>query len=111
MTTTLRHPVSGEIRVQQEGWSWSCFFGAGFFGLPLFRRGLMVWGAAMLVFDVIVFIAGWISTDSGQELYAWMSGIGLAASFFFGFRANAMAVERAMARGWEFTDTRREWFD
>lgn len=111
MSIALRHPVTGEIKVQQEGWSWGCFFGAGFLGLPLFRRGLAVWGAAMLVFDVTAFIAGWIGTDAGQSLYAWMSGIGFAASVFFGLRANAMAVEQALTHGWEYTDARREWFN
>jgi hypothetical protein len=111
MSVALRHPITGEIRVQEEGWSWSCFFGAGFLGLPLFRRGLQVWGAAMLVFDVSAFIVGWINTASGQNLYAWMSGIGFAASFFFGFRANSMAVDRALSDGWEFADKGRDWFN
>jgi hypothetical protein len=111
MSIALRHPVTGEIKVQQDGWSWECFFGAGVLGLPLFRRGLIVWGAAMLVFDVTVFIAGWIDTNAGQTLYEWMSGIWVGASFYFGFRANAMAVERALTHGWEFSDTRPDWFD
>jgi hypothetical protein len=111
MSIALRHPVTGEIKVQQEGWSWECFLGAGVLGLPLFRRGLPVWGAAMLVFDVIAFIAGWIGTDSGQDLYAWMSGVGIAASFYFGFRANGMAVERALTRGWEFAEGPKGWFN
>ena len=109
MSVALRHPVTGEIRVEQEGWSWACFFGAGVLGLPLFRRGLPVWGATMLVFDVVALIAGWIGTDAGQSLYAWMSAIGVAASLFFGFKANAMAVDRALMQGWEFTDKRRQW--
>jgi hypothetical protein len=110
MSVALRHPVSGEIRIQQEGWSWGCFFGAGVLGLPLFRRGLPVWGAAMLVFDVIAFIVGWIDTDNGQSFYWWMSMIGIGASLFFGFRANGMAVDRALTDGWEFTDKRQQWF-
>jgi hypothetical protein len=111
MTIALRHPITGEIRVQQEGWSWGCFFGAGVLGLPLFRRRLPVWGAAMLVFDITVFIVAWIDTSAGQSLYEWMSGIGIAASFYFGFRANAMAVERALNHGWEFADGGRGWFN
>ena len=111
MSIALRHPVTGEIKIQQEGWSWGCFFGAGVLVLPLFRRGLNVWGAAMLVFDVTAFIAGWIDTDSGQSLYAWMSAIGIGASVFFGFKANAMAMDRALTQGWEFTDARRDWFN
>lgn len=111
MSIAMRHSVTGEIRVQQEGWSWACFFGAGFLGLPLFRRGLAVWGAAMLVFDVTAFIAGWIDTGSGQSLYAWMSVIGIGASVFFGFKANGMATDRALMQGWQSTDKRRDWFN
>ncbi len=110
MSVALRHPVTGEIKVQQEGWSWGCFFGSGVLGLPLFRRGLHVWGAAMLVFDITAFIAGWIDTGSGQSLYAVMSAIGIAASVFFGFKANEMAVDRALVQGWEVADTRKRWF-
>jgi hypothetical protein len=80
-------------------------------GLPLFRRKLPIWGAAMLVFDVTVFIAGWIDTNAGQTLYEWMSGIWVGASFYFGFRANGMALDRALMQGWEFADKGRDWFD
>lgn len=111
MSVALRHPVTGEIRIQQEGWSWACFLGAGVLGLPLFRRGLTVWGAAMLVFDVTAFIAGWIDTDGGQSLYVLMSAVGIGASVFFGFKANGMAMDRALMHGWEFTDRRRDWFN
>jgi hypothetical protein len=110
MSVALRHPVTGEIKIREEGWSWSCFFGAGFLGLPLFQRGLPVWGAAMLVFDVLAFIAGWIDTDSGQNLYAWFSAIEIAAGVFFGFKANSMAVDRALVHGWELADKRQQWF-
>jgi hypothetical protein len=110
MSVTLRHPVTDEIRIQQEGWSWGCFFGAGVLGLPLFRRGLPVWGAAMLVFDVTAFIAGWIDTDSGQSVYAGMAAVGITASLYFGFRANAMAVDRALVQGWNLAETPRDWF-
>lgn len=110
MSVALRHPATGEIQVHQEGWSWECFFGAGFLGLPLFRRRLPIWGAAMLVFDVTTFVVGWIGTGNGQSLYGWMSAIGIGASFYFGFAANGMAVDRALTRGWEFADKGREWF-
>jgi len=111
MSISLRHPITGEIKLQPEGWSWACFFGSGVLGLPLFRRGLCVWGAAMLVLDVTTFIAGWIATDSAETVYFWMSAIGLAASIFFGLKANELATNRALLNGWEFTDRRRDWFN
>ena len=104
MSIALRHPVTGEIRVQPEGWSWSCFLGAGMFGLPLFKRGLPVCGAAMLVLDVAVLVAGWTPTANADALYLWMSAIVLGASVLFGFKANGMAIDHALLRGWEYAD-------
>lgn len=111
MSISLQYPGTGQVKSFDEGWSWSCFFGATVLGVPLFQRGLMVWGAAMLVFDVSTLIVGWIDTDTAATLYSWLGLIGLAASVFFGFRGNAMAAEHALARGWQHTDTRRKWFD
>jgi hypothetical protein len=111
MSVSLRNSVTGQIKVQPEGWSWSCFFGVGLLGLPLFKRGLPVWGALMLVFDITALIVGWVPTERADSLYFWMSLIALAASFFFGLKANDMATRHALAQGWEFADPRRKWFD
>ena len=111
MSISLQLPGTGRVKVLPEGWSWSCFFGATFLGLPLFKRGLIVWGSAMLVFDVTTLIVGWIDTDTAANLYFWLSLVGLAASVFFGLKANAMAARHALSRGWEHADSRRKWFD
>jgi hypothetical protein len=110
MSISLQHPGSGRIKVLSEGWSWSCFFGATVLGLPLFKRGLMVWGSAMLVFDVTTLIVGWVDTDAAANLYLWLSLAGFSASLFLGLKANDMAARHALARGWEYTDARRKWF-
>ncbi|MFZ2008207.1 MAG: hypothetical protein WB697_08030 [Stellaceae bacterium] len=111
MSISLQYPGTGQVRVFDEGWSWSCFFGATVLGIPLFQRGLVVWGAAMLVLDVSTLIVDWIDTAAAASLYGWLGLIGLGASVFFGFRGNAMAAEHALARGWQHADTRRKWFD
>jgi hypothetical protein len=111
MSISLRYPGTGQVKVFDEGWSWSCFFGATMLGIPLFQRGLMVWGAAMLVLDVSTVIVDWIDTDRAATLYGWLGLIGLAASVFFGLRGNAMAAEHALARGWKYAGTQRKWFD
>jgi hypothetical protein len=111
MSISLQYPGTGQVKVLDEGWSWSCFFGATTLGIPLFKRGLTVWGAAMLLLDVATMIVYWIDTDAAASLYVWLGLTGLAASVFFGFRANAMAVEHSLARGWQCADRRREWFD
>jgi hypothetical protein len=111
MSVSLRHPGTGQVKILPEGWSWSCFFGSGFLGLPLFKRGLVIWGSAMLVLDITTLIVGWVDTKAAASLYLWLSLIGLAASLFFGAKANDMAAGHALARGWEFADQRRRWFD
>lgn len=110
MSVTLKYPGTDEVKLLPEGWSWACFFGSGVLGIPLFKRGLVVWGSAMLVFDVATLVAGWIDTDAAANLYLWLSLIGLAASVFFGAKANAMAARHAVAQGWEFADRHRRWF-
>jgi len=111
VSISLQYPGTGELKVLEEGWSWSCFWGAAFLGLPLFKRGLTVWGSAMLVFDLVTFIVGWIDTDAATSLYLWLSLIALAASFFFGLKANEMAAQHAIALGWQYAEKRRQWFD
>ena len=110
MTVTLRHPQTGEVKVLQEGWSWGCFFGCGILGIPLYRRGLQVWGSAMVAFNVVALLAGQVPTDEAATLYGWMSAVGLGLCVFFGMRANPMAIERYQSQGWEFADPRRKLF-
>lgn len=112
MSISLQYPGTGRVKVFDEGWSWSCFFGATMLGIPLFQRDLVVWGAAMVVLDLSTVIVEWIDTDAAASLYGWLALVGLAASVFFGFRGNAMAADHALARGWQHADTpRRKWFD
>ena len=111
MSISLQHSGTGRVKTLPEGWSWSCFCGATFLGLPLFKRGLIVWGSAMLVLDIATLIAGWIDTDQAAKLYLWLSLVGLAASVFFGARANDMAAQYAEAHGWKRADRHRRWFD
>ena len=58
MSVSLRRPQTGEIKMMPEGWSWGCFFGCGILGIPLYRRGLQVWGSAMVAFNVVAVLAG-----------------------------------------------------
>ncbi len=107
MSVSLRHPATGEIRVQPDGWSWGCFLGCGILGLPLFRRGLQVWGSVMVVFNIAVLVVASVPTERAATLYAWMSLIGLGMCIFFGLRANRMAIERYLSLGWVPADPRR----
>ncbi len=107
MSVSLRHPRTGETKVMQEGWSWGCFIGSFILGLPLYRRGLQIWGSVMVAFNVAALFVGLVPTDRAATLYGWMSVIGLGLCVFFGMKANQMAIERYVSLGWEFADPRR----
>ncbi len=107
MTVTLRQPRTGEVKVLQEGWSWGCFFGSFFLGVPLYRRGLQVWGSTMVAFNLVALLAGYVPTEEAATLYEWLSVIGLGLGVFFVMRANQMALDRYLSLGWEVADPRR----
>ncbi|MGC2413055.1 MAG: hypothetical protein WA459_10220 [Stellaceae bacterium] len=107
MTVTLRQPRTGDIKVLQEGWSWGCFLGSFILGLPLYRRGLQVWGSAMVAFNIVALIVGYVPTEAGATLYTWLSVIGLGLSVFFGMKANQMALDRYLSLGWEVAAPQR----
>ena len=108
MTVTLRHPSTGQLKVLQEGWSWGCFFGSFILGIPLYRRGLQVWGSAMVAFNIVALVAGLVATEEATMLYGWMSAIGLALAVFFGMQANQMAIERYQSLGWQVAAPRHD---
>jgi hypothetical protein len=110
MSVTLRHPATGQTKVLQEGWCWGCFFGSGILGLPLYRRGLQVWGSLMVTFNIVVLIVAMIPTQRAATLYLWLSVIGFGLCLFFGLQANQMALDRYLAQGWEYADAYRKWF-
>jgi len=99
--------MTGETKIFGEGWSWGCFFGCLFLGLPLYRRGLQVWGSVMVAFNLVLLCVGLMPTSRADELYGWLSVIGFGLAVFFGLRANGMAVERYRALGWEPTGSSR----
>ncbi|HEV2336632.1 MAG TPA: hypothetical protein VGS13_14105 [Stellaceae bacterium] len=109
MTVSLRQPLTGEIKILQEGWSWGCFLGSFILGLPLYRRGLQVWGSAMVAFNLVALFVGFVPTEAGTTLYGWLTVIGVGLCVFFGLRANQMAIDRYLSLGWEFAGSRRNF--
>ena len=107
MTVTLRQPHTGEIKVLQEGWSWACFLGCSFLGIPLYRRGLQVWGSVMVAFDILAVIPEFLPLERAVTFDLWITIASLGLSVFFGIKANRMAIDRYRDLGWEFADPRR----
>jgi hypothetical protein len=111
MDVALRNKATGKVKFHKIGWSWSCFFAAGFLGIPLFRRGLYGWGAVVVVLWMIDLLStDWSleeeltlsSLEEGLALSAVLLLVGTGLSFFFGAKANTLAGRRYLATGWEF---------
>ena len=110
MSVALRNPQTGELKIVADGWSWSCFFGCGILGLPLYRRGLQMWGSAMVVFNICAAIVMLVPTQRAATLGEWLTVIGLGLCVFFGARANQMALDHFLALGWDYAGAARKRF-
>ncbi len=108
MSVALRHPRTGEVKEMQEGWSWGCCLGVGILGLPLFRRGLQVWGSAMVVFNVVALVVGLVPSQRAATVNVVLTVVWLGSCVFFGLKANEMAIERYLSLGWQVADRRRD---
>ncbi len=106
MAITLKHQGTGEVKVLNEGWSWSLFLGAGFLGIPLFFRGLIFWGVVMMgvwsfrlalpVLDLPPATAGSLAT--------LLTIVVTAMCFFLGLKGNALSIGHYKACGYKPVD-------
>jgi len=103
MQVALRHPRTRNLKLIDTGWSWSIFLGAAFFGLPLFFRGLALWGALMFVLWFLQFAVTLKFTDSGTLERILNLGV-LGVSLYLGFRGNDLSVRHFLACGYELID-------
>lgn len=106
MKITLRHSGTGDLRVVNTGWSWSLFLASGFLGLPLFFRGLALWGTVMMVAWCLRFIAPLVAgTEANAGALDWiLTTILLALCVFFGLKGNALTAKRYLSLGYEFAN-------
>jgi len=100
MQVALRHPGSRKIRFIRTGWSWSIFLGAAFFGLPLFFRGLALWGTVMLGLWFAQLGVS-LAVTQGDTLERMLDLAVLGASVYLGFRGNALSMRHFLACGYE----------
>ena len=94
---TLRSPEDGSETTIRLGWSWTLFFGSGFFGMALFMRGLHILGVVYLVLAY----AHWFlsSGAAGPARWAYLL-IHLALVAWIAWRGNALAAHALIGRGW-----------
>ena len=106
MQITLRHAGTGDSRVVKTGWSWSLFFASGFLGLPLFFRGLALWGTIMMVAWCLRVAAPlYAGTGANGNTLDWiLTTILMALCVFFGLKGNALTAKRYLSLGYDFAD-------
>ena len=58
-----------------EGGRVGCCLGCGILGLPLFRRGLQVWGWVMVAFNIVALMVEFVPTERAAVLDGWLTVI------------------------------------
>ncbi len=104
MPITLRHPGTQDIKVVKIGWSWSLFLAGGFLGLPLFFRGLALWGAVILVAWCLRLAVPFMaeSAASADELGWILTMVLTALCFYCGLKGNALTARRYFDLGYRY---------
>lgn len=102
MQVALRHTATGKFKFVDTGWSWSIFLGAGFFGLPLFFRGLALWGTIMLALWFLQLVAPFVSVGNGYTLEWILTFAAAGLCLYLGFQGNALSARHLIACGYEF---------
>lgn len=102
MNIALRHSSTGNIKFIDTGWSWSIFLGASFLGLPLFFRGLALWGTVMLLLWSLELAVPFVAL-SNEGTLEWLLNIATVGScLYLGYRGNALTAKHFVACGYEF---------
>jgi hypothetical protein len=105
MRVTLRHPGTGRLKTVDTGWSWTLFLGAGLLGLPLFFRGMALWGAVMVVLWSLQLAEPFIAPDGGAEILDWILMLAVGGlCLFLGAKGNALTARHYLACGYEFAE-------
>lgn len=96
----FRNQQTGETKTVKVGWSWTLFLFSGFLGVPLFMRGLNLWGAAFAVswfFNILLMVS-----DNSSALFFQL--LTLAAEILIGVKGNELTAKHYLSLGWEFSD-------
>lgn len=100
----LKNKSSNEIKRIKIGFCWPCFLFSFFFGLPLFQRGLNVWGGLMTGTSFLYIILN--SSDSVKQresaFIILLAIIGL--SIYLGFKCNELTAKNLLEKGWQIEE-------
>ena len=106
MKVALRHNGTGDFKNVDTGWSWSLFIASGFLGLPLYFRGLALWGTVMMIaWSLSLILLVIAHPGTGVSLFDWsLTILTLVLCIFLGLKGNAMTAKRYISLGYEFVN-------
>lgn len=98
------NPRTGEKKKIKVGWSWTLFFFASFFGIPLFIRKLNNLGFVFLAVAFLNWILPEIPRDpDAQNLLAVATfSLTIGLNTWMAIKGNAMTARNLLDLGWEF---------
>ncbi|MBI3699188.1 MAG: hypothetical protein HY242_01905 [Afipia sp.] len=101
----LRDLRTAETRLVKVGWSWTIFFFAWLFGIPLFMRKLVSWGFVFLAMNLI-FMLTQPNFENHPASFLWVvTGIlQVILIFYLSIKGNELTAKGLLARGWEFVE-------
>lgn len=105
LKVALQNPKTGEVKHLQLGWSWLSFFFAPLYGLPLFFKGLVMWGGVVLALSIASDLVDAMTPDgSDVALYANLGMLveWIVIAVIFGLKANELAGKNYLEKGWVF---------
>jgi hypothetical protein len=102
MMVVLENARTGDRKRLGVGWNWSFLLFSSCLGIPLFLRGLTVWGSVMLTLWCLDIVAAYIMPDGSgvPELWPSVGIVGLSA--FLACKGNALVARKWLARGYDF---------
>jgi hypothetical protein len=102
MRIALENQRTGDKKWLPVGWNWSFLLFSPCLGIPLFRKGLPVWGAVMLALACIEFIAANVATEGWGALDLAAAIAAACLSFYLAWKGNALVARRWVAKGYDF---------
>jgi len=103
MKVELVHNRSGDVKEVKVGFSWTLLLFSGLMGLPLFFRGLSLWGGFMLaIWAANLFGTATLPANLAGLLTLVLFCVSLFCSFYLGFKGNELTAKQYLERGYQF---------
>ena len=102
MRIAVKNPRTGDRKWLAVGWNWSFLLFSPCLGIPLFRKGLPVWGAVMLLLGSLEFAASDLSTDMLPDLQTTIALTAAGVSAYLAWKGNALIARKWLSLGYDF---------